>query len=816
MEFSAAIIRRVEEAFARNMSLYPEMRAQVAQYCEHLPAARRVCLQFLYSCIHVNDLVSYPISLYDSYARASLAAREALNFDVPEELFLTYVLPARINNENLDASRAALLQELLPRVANKSMTDAALEVNYWCYEHGTYISTDDRTVCPNTFRKAALGRCGEESVFLVSALRAVGLPARQVYVPRWSHCDDNHAWVEVWADGTWYYLGACEPEPMLNKGWFTAAASRAMLVAARSDGCLLTEGVTAQMPLRALANATATYGPSRTLRVYVTQDGAPVAGAEVLFELVNFSELFPIHAAKTDESGCVCLLLGCGDLMVQLWHAGRFLLKKVDLRKTDEVHLEVNDGCAVEALDGLSETFCLVPPAEQPVPPLAAAERSAHEARLRLCEQTRGAFTASFDDGALSAACANEGEIAAFLDSPEFPLAEKQAILATLRPKDLLDASKEMLCDALAIAREYRDCFDEALYTNYILCPRISDEMLLPHRRAVRAIYPQGFSSGAEILQTLRHELRIQPEYGMTNFFASVAGSLTHKMTSAHSFGVVFVAVCRCFGIPARRNPLTGGYEWYERGTWLPIDAPEVGTPQRHFTLTLRADSPLRYEEQFTVGRFEGDRFVSLGVEEEMLDGALTLSLPGGMYRVMTNTRQIDGSCSVRMQYLHLRRDCELVLHPQPERTRDCLHAIALDFLPEGSAKQFLRETCGRQRVLIWAQPGKEPTEHLLRELLQAGDTFDGICVGILLAPGAEESNATLQKLLRQPWATLLAPDEAALPPLRRALGVGDERLPFAAAVSRRNSGLFAFANYNIRTAQRLLSILRISEEDNL
>ncbi len=70
------------------------------------------------------------------------------------------------------------------------------------------------------------GRCGEESTFLVAALRSVGIPARQVYTPRWAHTDDNHAWVEAWADGKWYFLGACEPEPVLNLGWFNAPASR--------------------------------------------------------------------------------------------------------------------------------------------------------------------------------------------------------------------------------------------------------------------------------------------------------------------------------------------------------------------------------------------------------------------------------------------------------------------------------------------------------------------------------------------------------------------------------------------------------------
>ena len=50
---------------------------------------------------------------------------------------------------------------------------------------------------------------------------------------KWSHCDDNHAWVEIWCDGEWYFLGACEPEEILNKGWFTNASSRAMMIHSR-------------------------------------------------------------------------------------------------------------------------------------------------------------------------------------------------------------------------------------------------------------------------------------------------------------------------------------------------------------------------------------------------------------------------------------------------------------------------------------------------------------------------------------------------------------------------------------------------------
>ena len=70
----------------------------------------------------------------------------------------------------------------------------------------------------------------------VAALRAVGIPARQVYTPRWAHTDDNHAWVEAWVDGDWHFMGACEPEPVLDMGWFNASVSRAMILHTKVAG----------------------------------------------------------------------------------------------------------------------------------------------------------------------------------------------------------------------------------------------------------------------------------------------------------------------------------------------------------------------------------------------------------------------------------------------------------------------------------------------------------------------------------------------------------------------------------------------------
>lgn len=160
-------------------------------------------LTFLYAYMPLADITDYPTSFFMNNIRYSLKARKEMTWGskVPENLFKHFVIPIRVNNEALDSSRVVFYNELKERVNGKSMYDAILEVNHWCHEKVTYQPSDARTSSPLATVKTATGRCGEQSTFTVAALRSVGIPARQVYTPRWAHTDDNHAWVEAWADG---------------------------------------------------------------------------------------------------------------------------------------------------------------------------------------------------------------------------------------------------------------------------------------------------------------------------------------------------------------------------------------------------------------------------------------------------------------------------------------------------------------------------------------------------------------------------------------------------------------------------------------
>ena len=118
-----------------------------------------------------------------------------------------------------------------------------------------------------------------------------------------------------------------------------------------------------------------------------------------------------------------------------------------------------------------------------------------------------------------------------------------------------------------------------------------------------------------------------------------------------------------------------------------------------------------------------------------------------------------------------------------------------------------------RPSLLIFLEPGKEPTEHLLQEmlLLQEEYAHKRIPVRFLLRKAAELNNPTLQRVLEKlPESAVWLYEETDRYALLRAAGTGDARLPLAIALDRSQRIVYGCANYNIRTAATLLHILSL------
>ena len=744
MKLSAQEQQHTERRLAiRYASAGEEARERLEQRLAALSPEEAALTRWCYAASPLSDWANYDFSLFRAHAAHALHLRteSPLAAALPEGLFLNYVLHPRVNEEELCDCRAFFAAQLRDRVAGLPAREAALAVNEWCAEQVCYRATDERTSAARNVWRSGFGRCGEESTFAVNALRAVGLPARQVYTPRWAHCDDNHAWVEVFCDGAWHYLGACEPEPVLDRGWFTGAAGRALLVHSRcfgtpeaDDDVISVDGAVTFL------NQTARYAPVRTAEVRVREaNGHPAAGAEVTFGILNASEVFPAAVVRTDEAGTARLHCGFGTLLVSARKNGRCCEALYPAAQT-ALCLTLK---APEAPSERWREFRTQAPKDSAAP----RARLAPEARALFAEKAaaaaqarRGRAAADLDPAREQALAARFGdeigdilrrsygnfkELAEFLETAAFSDAVKLALLRTLSEKDLRDVQQEVLREALSQATNIPP-EDDFTY-RYVICPRIGAEPLRPCRAALRNSFSAAEQAALRaaperIWDWIAANFRTAPVAEYRQLVTLPGGALRLRCADLRSQQLLFVALCRALGVPARLDPISGAAEFWHDGRFL---SPEAGLTATA-TLRLCRQPGENWEPgaDFGLAVLESGAWRALALPEAAWDGnALALALRPGVYRVLTDNRLPNGDIYAAHMELSLAagETKSMPLHKQPV----AFAALAVDF----TLADFSAETAdGRPTdaaaltqtpaLLLWLEAGSEPTEHLLNELL--------------------------------------------------------------------------------------------------
>ena len=572
--------------------------------------------------------------------------------------------------------------------------------------------------------RTSLGRCGEESTFTVTALRSVGIPARQCYTPRWAHCDDNHAWVEVYVDGEWKFLGACEPEPRLNMGWFSVPSTRCMMVHTKAFGKYKgDEEVVRRTDLFSELNLLSHYAPTRHLTVRtLTGNGDPMDSITIMFKMYNYAEYYTLATYLTDEKGEASITTGLGDIMVWPTNGYRHSEQIFDVRKDSvlELHLCGTPGALPEDYE-----YEIVPPvAGEPKVVATEAETAANAKRLAYEDSLRNTYTTTFptkdnykqllktnpnltDEQAWEIIHKAEGnymEIIKFLNNHcdsvnvwynsvafDIGLVCEESFeytphlydyFCTFSDKDLRDITANVLESHYVITgNEY------LLYVQKGLLPaRISNEMVRPYREELGKVF-YGMTQ-EQIRQWVTDSITIDDNSNYYNCPVSPVGVYKLRRADRHSRDIFFVAACRSAGIPAYLDNATNtiyvctgdAEKLWKKGKWEAISFEEKTAvqPTAKLTLTYKPTKELKkpvYWSHFTLAKLENGDLRTFDFEDDprMAQFPATIKLEPGTYCLSTGNRYPDGAVRSRMEFFEVKEgeklSKEIVILPLLTRT---------------------------------------------------------------------------------------------------------------------------------------------------
>ena len=701
-----------------------------------------------------EDWAQYPTTFFETCAAHARWLREHVPWcrALPEEAYFQYVVCPRVNDEALLPHRKRFFSLLWDRVRGKSEAEAVLEVNRWCHEHASYEPQDARTAAPITVFSCGSGRCGEESAFLVAALRSVGLAARQVYVPRWSHCDDNHAWVEALCEGQWHFLGACEPECTLDRGWFQTAASRAILVHSRTFGPAEDEalhgealGLDGQARLH---NQTARYAKTKRCTFFA----AP--RETITLEVFNEARFCPIAALPAGDDGRVTVELGLGDLHLTAGDKEAFFHGETE--STAVLHTPTpKPGWHPFSFDA--------PQGRETAAPLSPAQRQAREAMLAHGDAIRKRRIAGMFDARRAAAhpaCAallqkargNFDTLCTFLEESPDPL--RAALLGTLSEKDLRDVPLSVLDFHLRRARPWQGKFPKAVFERALLCPRIENEPL-------------------------------------SDWSRPLPGTLGK------------VASLRKQGTPAYLRALDGAVMVWDGEGFRPLSPEQTGRVR----FQKAPDARLSFRQNWSLSYWDGAAWRERMLSDDWQENVFETELPAGRYRVLLSAR-LPGGGQLAKRCLFDVREGEtdsLPLELPQVHLKDLLFSRALP-LPE------LVPPPGKPALLCWLEEGAEPTEHVLRECLAALPALRAlpVTVRVFVRGKTALKQPTLAAVLAAwdgisvetaGWAYTAACTA-------RHLGLEPERFPLLVACGRDGRAAYASAGYEVGAVDLLRRIL--------
>ncbi|MEJ2690679.1 MAG: transglutaminase-like domain-containing protein [Deltaproteobacteria bacterium] len=642
--------------------------------------------------------------LLDAF-QATLEARRrfAWGRQIPDDIYRRYVVPLRVSREPLQPFRRKFLDEIGSRLEGiQSLARAALEVNLYLGERIGFRSTDRQDQGPLTTLSCGFGRCEEEVIVAIDAMRSVGIPARAIWVPYWSATDNNHVWLEVYTEDGWKFMDAAAPATRLNKAWFDKALQRAPILLTMGTGYEANAKDVVKTVSGYRLNVTRNYLTPARLIVEMPKNWGKKD--RLWFALFNFGTIRPL-VELIPRNGSASLDIGNGDFVLMGIHGGKLFFQTFTARLHQTTHVRLDVSRQVPRDFTLTYPW---PPATGKQEPELLAPQSIEKAHVLKKERDvkRSRTVAAIErvlresgnyskelEHTLQRCLGNEKTV---LDAVlAMPLRQRDNaifVVSRLRDKVLRGVNAKVLRRWLRRTPPGPYAADPA-FKELVLDPQVDFEYPGTGLPAGYATAPLQSGSPAGLRQAAARYAalvdtslpqRLLPPVTIDHMLANGVA------VSAGNAAIWWTDRLRRSGIPARREPLSDWLEFYHDGKWLPLfpgrpdklgDRQALPEVRGHYlepaTVRLHwkkgAAAP-RWKLDFlflpirdTMPAYRRDRPKAIGTEGNTTE----LKLEAGKYLMTAGRRNGRGDVAVQVRIIELAagktRTMNIDLVPPPE-----------------------------------------------------------------------------------------------------------------------------------------------------
>ncbi len=609
--------------------------------------------------------------------------------DIPERLILNYVIPPRVSQEPLENFTVIYKDTLYNLVKDcKTINEAILRINEWCFSRIEYRPTDPWDQSALATLKRGFGRCEEMTILFMKALRTVGIPVRYVFTPWWPFTESNHAWVEVWTEEGWKFLGSAEPTDF-NFGWFREPAKRTAMVQSvvfgKPKSLSTGESVLLQKKNYSLLNVTSNYTKPFTLIVEVKDLGKPAKNVSFSINVWNYSAFVPVFSC-TLKAGYGVFELGRTDLLIFARRENKIAYAFVEPRSdTLKISLDLCY-CPFPSMSLWLRTIRVEPDTEKPV--YHPNMDSLITLRKELHSLLEFPFKDSVADSALlkifESSRGNWPSLWYFFKSHLDKSNDFKYYLSKFYAKDLVMMDTANLYEEFLYLDSARvlSSAPPDLFDSLVVPPRIYYEEFSLWRKTLfntfRKLFLEEGRQGFQVSEETRGLSKVKPldeEENVEKFlkwtlrnikrknyreffkpFQSPLQTLSLKSGSDREIYVFIVAVLRTFGIPAKLKDTYDGIEYFV-GKWKEFSFEGKGTKQvEKYEVELsflmgdvNVTKDMKYYYNYSIHRFESfPERLDLDPAEE--DSVIRLKLGQGRYYVMYGFRNVFGDAYIKVR----------------------------------------------------------------------------------------------------------------------------------------------------------------------